>query len=102
MNLIGIRVLSPRDGGNFIRRYHCYGKEFERLTKDWKKDKAFAIKDSGYHTYFGLSSAALANDDDFEVKTDATKAQIKRAFVKSLKGKKMNKKILSEFVELVA
>ena len=102
MNLIGIRVLSPRDGGNFIRRYHCYGKEFERLTKDWKKDKAFAIKDSGYHTYFGLSSAALANDDDFEVKTDATKAQIKRAFVKSLKGKKMNKKVLSEFVELVA
>ena len=102
MNLIGIRVLSPRDGGNFIRRYHYYGKEFDRLTKDWKKDKAFAIKDSGYHTYFGLSSAALANDDDFEVKIDATKAQIKRAFVKSLKGKKMNKKILSEFVELVA
>ena len=102
MNLIGIRVLSPRDGGNFIRRYHYYGKEFDRLTKDWKKDKAFAIKDSGYHTYFGLSSAALANDDEFQVQTDATKAQIKSAFVKSLKGKKMNKKILSEFVELVA
>ena len=33
---------------------------------------------------------------------DATKAEIKRAFAKSLKGKKMNKKILSEFIELVA
>ena len=33
---------------------------------------------------------------------DATKSQIKSAFVKSLKSKKMNKKILGEFVELVA
>ena len=36
------------------------------------------------------------------VEEDATKVQIKRAFAKSLKGKKMNKKILSEFIELVA
>jgi len=103
MNLIGIRILSPRDGNVFIRRYHfTEDKEFDRLVKDWKKDKAFAIKTSGYDTYFGLSSNALANDDDFEVQEDATKAQIKRAFVKSLKNKKMNKKVLSEFVELVA
>ena len=103
MNLIGIRLLSPRDGNPFIRAYHfTEDQEFDRLVKDWKKDKAFAIKTSGYDTYFGLSSAALANDDEFQVQEDATKAQIKRAFVKSLKNKKMNKKVLSEFVELVA
>ena len=34
--------------------------------------------------------------------TDTTKTQIKTAFVKSLKSKKMNKKVLGEFVELVA
>ena len=103
MNLIGIRLLSPRDGNVFIRRYHfTENKEFDKLVKDWKKDRAFAIKNSGYDTYFGLSSAALSNDDEFEVQQDATKAQIKRAFVKSLKNKKMNKKVLSEFVELVA
>ena len=67
----------------------------------WKKVKSFAIKNSGYHTYFGLSANALANDDEFEVEEDATKAQIKRAFVKSLRSKKMNKKILGEFIELV-
>ncbi len=49
-----------------------------------------------------MSSTALNNDGEFEVKEDATKAEIKRAFGKSLKGKKMNKKILSEFIELVA
>ncbi len=52
--------------------------------------------------HFGLSSSALGNDDEFEVKEDATKAEIKRAFGKSLKNKKMNKKILGEFIELVA
>ena len=45
---------------------------------------------------------ALENDDEFEVQVDASKAQIKRAFVKSLKAKKLNKKVLGEFVELVA
>ena len=38
----------------------------------------------------------------FEVKEDASKADIKRAFTKSLKNKKMNKKILSKFIEMVA
>ena len=102
INFIGIRILPNREATSFIRRYHSTeGKEFDGIIKNWKKDKAFSIKTSGYHSYFGLSSAALANDDEFEVQTDATKAQIKRAFVKSLKSKKMNKKILSEFVELV-
>ena len=102
INFIGIRILPNREATSFIRRYHSTeGKEFDGIIKNWKKDKAFSIKTSGYHSYFGLSSTALANDDEFEVQTDATKAQIKRAFVKSLKSKKMNKKILSEFVELV-
>ena len=56
----------------------------------------------GYNKYFGLSSATLAQSDDFEVEDSATKAQIKRAFIKSLKTKKLNKKVLGEFVELIA
>ena len=102
MNFVGIRLLSPRDGNYFIRQYCGYsGKDYERATKDWKKTKSFSIKSSGYDSYFGLSASALSSDDEFEVESDATKAQIKRAFFKSLKGKKMNKKILGEFVDLV-
>ena len=41
-------------------------------------------------------------DAEFDVEEDATKAQIKRAFVKSLKTKKLNKKVLGEFISLVA
>ena len=53
-------------------------------------------------TYFGLSSHALGNDTEFTVKEDATKAQIKSAFKKSLTAKKMNKKVLSQFMDFIA
>ena len=103
VNFIGIRLLGSRDAGSFIRRYHGWtDEEYNKIMKGWKKNRSVSIKSSAYDTYFGLSTTALASDDEFEVKEDATKAEIKRAFGKSLKGKKMNKKILSEFIELVA
>ena len=103
VNFIGIRLLASRDAGSFIRRYHGWtDEEYNKIMKGWKKNRSVSIKTSAYDSYFGLSTTALASDDEFEVKEDATKAEIKRAFGKSLKGKKMNKKILSEFIELVA
>ena len=60
------------------------------------------MEDVGYNVYFGLSAKSLANDSEFQVEDDATKAQIKRAFVKSLSAKKFNKKVLSKFMEFVA
>ena len=79
-----------------------YTKEFEIIRRDWKKQRSFIIHNSGYDAYFALSSSNLADDAEFEVEDDATKAQIKRAFVKSLKTKKLNKKVLGEFISLVA
>jgi hypothetical protein len=103
VNFIGMRILESRDAGSFVRRYTGWvSKDYDKIMNNWKKEKSFSIKNSGYHTYFGLSSSALANDAEFEVAEDATKSQIKTAFVKSLKSKKMNKKVLGEFVELVA
>jgi hypothetical protein len=103
INFIGIRVLESHDAGAFIRRY-CghYGSDYEKTISSWRKEKAFSIKKSGYNTYFGLSANALSQDSEFAVSEDASKAQIKNAFVKSLKSKKMNKRILGEFIELVA
>ena len=102
-NFIGIRILASRDANYFLRTYLEYQTdEIEKYMKIWRKQRAFAIKDIGYDTYFGLSSSALDNDTEFEVKEDATKSQIRSAFKKSLNSKKMNKKILGEFVELIA
>ena len=103
INFIGIRVLENKEAGNFIRNYYgWYGKELDEMLSIWKKEKTISIKKSSYNTYFGLSATSLAQDSEFSVADDATKSQIKTAFVKSLRSKKMNKKILNEFIELVA
>ena len=103
-NFIGIRVLATRDARHFINRY-CNEwnnkKEYDIIMRDWRKLKAFSIKNSGYDAYFGMSSDSLSEDAEFDVDESATKAQIKKAFVKSLKVKKLNKKVLGEFVSLV-
>ena len=101
-NFIGIRVLAPRDANSFIRSYCDFGdSEFDRIQKDWKKSRSFNIKSSGYDAYFGMSSATLSQESEFEVDDGATKAKIKSAFAKSLKTKKLNKKVLGEFISLV-
>jgi len=102
-NLIGIRILEGRDANNFIRmHYNQFTSEYDSIVKDWKKNRSINISNSGYDAYFGLSTTALSQDADFEVDDGATKAKIKSAFVKSLKTKKLNKKVLGEFISLVA
>ena len=103
VNFIGIRVMDGRDANSFIRKYMDWDfDKVQHIQAGWKKDKSLKLTDVGYHAYFGLSSHALGNDTEFTVKEDATKAQIKSAFKKSLNGKKMNKKVLSQFMEFIA
>ena len=102
INLIGIRILQSKDASPFVRRYLGRTDEYETVMKKWRKTKTMNIKKSSYSSYFGLSSSIINDDASFSVDEGATKAKIKTAFMKSLKTKKMNKKILSEFIELVA
>jgi len=103
MNFIGIRVLESRNMSRFVQMYHSQNdKEYEKIQNDWKKVKSFTITKSGYDAYFGMSATALSQETEFDVAEDATKSQIKSAFVKSLKTKKLNKKVLGEFISLVA
>ena len=99
VNFIGIRICSSRDFRSFIKQYeYISDQEWVRI----KKEKSYIIQNSGYHSYFAIISSSLYNDEEFEVAEDATKAQIKKAFAKSLKTKKLNKKVLGEFISLVA
>ena len=102
VNFIGIRVIPKSQALRFAKMYASeYSKEYRIMERDWRKSKSFSIKNSGYDTYFTLSAENLADDVEFDVDDSATKAQIKRAFVKSLKTKKLNKKVLGEFISLV-
>ena len=103
-NFIGIRVLDNRESSSFIRRYCDWDQDkVAGLQQQWKKTKSVMVENGGgYHAYFALSSSALNSDDSFEVKEDATKSQIKAAFKKSLSAKKMNKKVLGQFMQYIA
>ena len=103
VNFVGIRVLESRDANHFMSLYHDRGSNvFHKMQSEWKKTRSVVIKESGYHAYFAMSATSLAQDSDFEVDEGATKAKIKSAFIKSLKTKKLNKKVLGEFISLVA
>ena len=102
VNFIGIRLIGNRDAQYFIRQNIGYGDDAEKYSRMFRKDKSVALEDVGYSVYFGLSAKSLANNSEFSVQDDATKAQIKRAFSKSLSAKKFNKKVLSKFMEFVA
>ena len=103
VNFVGIRVLESRDANSFIKMYYDqFTDEYQKVFGDWRKLRSFTIKNSGYHAYFGMSASTLSQNSEFEVDDDATKAKIKSAFIKSLKTKKLNKKVLGEFISLVA
>ena len=102
VNFIGIRLLNGRDAHEFIRKYNGHSLESGKLIGEWKKNKSISLKMIGYDAYFGISSQSLSTDTTFDVDEGATKAKIKSAFIKSLKTKKLNKKVLNEFVELIS
>ena len=97
-NFIGIRLLPPREFGQFLRRYNVYGEE---VHKKARKEKSYTITTSAYDSYFAMIQSALSADSSFQVEDDASKAKIKSAFAKSLKAKTLNKKVLSQFMDLV-
>ena len=100
VNFIGIRVLPSRDVSNFFYTY--VGDYSETTKKRWKKERSYIVKDNGYDALYAMSSTSLNESEEFEVSDDATTAQIRNAFKKSLRAKTLNKKILSSFIEYVA
>ena len=107
---MNIRLVTGNDWYRFKRQ--CLGYEYDGnievnsswadADKEWKKTRSFICLSSAYTVQYALAISSLNADDTFEVKEDAKKADIKRAFTKSLKGKKMNKKILSSFIDRIA
>ena len=101
MNFIGIRICSGRDFGSMVRWWTEQSVSPEMSSK-WKKEKSMTLDIGNYTKFFAISAGDMGASSEFEVQNDATKSQIKSAFKKSLQKSKFNRKILSEFVELVA
>ena len=98
-NFIGFRLVDGRSMKYFVNKYEEH--LTEKDIKIMKKDKFYAIKNSGYTSYFAMTTSALNSEIGLDVDEGATKAKIKAAFAKNLKAKALNKKVLSQFMDLV-
>ena len=95
----GFRIVESGGSQTFIRRAVNYD---EKILGKWKKEKTIALTGFGYDKYLIVAAKSLRQSTEFEVDDDASKAKIKSAFAKSLKSKKSNKKILGDFIDLIA
>lgn len=104
VNFIGFRILeSGHDAGRFLDQYMTYS-EKEKAMETWKKERSFAITQGPYNKYFGIANNSLENQTDFlaQLNDGASKTEIRTAMRKTLNSKKSNKKLLNEFVQLIA
>jgi len=100
---------------NVISIRLCSGHEFNRVTWDmdfdtkekvkaeWRKHKSYINFNSAYTRSLYIQTTVMDDSDNaFEVKEDARKQDISRAFKKSQKGKTSSKRILNEFISVIA
>ena len=97
-NFIGFRIVPPRDFASICRRYTF---QSDTEIKKARKNKSYNIKESGYESLFVILQNSLNSDTSFDVDEGESKSKIKSAFMKSLKAKTLNKKVLSQFMDLV-
>ena len=101
IEVISIRLLSARDWKRYANYYVDYSHRLEADTQ-WKKNKNYIDTHTEYSISYILKTETLDSSTEFDVSDDASKAQIRNAFKKSLGGKKANKQILSSFIKQIA
>ena len=100
---------------NVISIRLCSGHDFNRVTWDmdfdtkektkaeWRKHKSFINHNSAYTRSLYIHTGSMdETENEFTVKEDARKQDISRAFKKSQKGKVTSKRILNEFISVIA
>ena len=101
VNFLGFRLGNTRDIFYTLDRY-MESDKIEKMRKVWKKNRAVSCKVAGYDEHYFLCTKSMNADSSFEVDEEATNAEIKKAFQKSLKVKANNKSILSSFIKQIA
>ncbi len=99
-NFLGFRICTPRDLYRYLGQEIPYEKQHV-YKNQWTRNKSCCASILGFQEIYFMSSKNLNVDTEFEPKSDS-KADIKRAFTKSLKNKANNKKILSSFIAQIA
>jgi hypothetical protein len=74
-------------------------------NKEYRKNKCVSVENAlGYSEYYLVKGGSNLDtqEDDFSVKDDASNANIRTAFKKYAKSKKLNKVLMTKFGKAVA
>ena len=102
VNVINFRITPGRDFAMCHRWYGTGVENYEKVKGEFRKQGCVQFQDTGFDQFNVIAANSLAQDEEFSVPENATKAQIKTAFSKVLGKKKTNKKLLSNFISMVA
>ena len=102
-NFTGFRLGSTRDINYILQNFNDLTQPQRKTAAEvFRKHKSTSAAIMGYQELFLIQSNKLNEAVEFDVEEDASKAQITRAFKKTLKAKSNNKKILSSFIYQIA
>ena len=102
VNVINFRITPGRDFAMCHRWYGTGVENYEKVKGEFRKQGCVQFQDTGFDQFNVIAANSLAQDEEFSVPDNATKAQIKSSFSKMLGKKKTNKKLLSNFITTIA
>jgi hypothetical protein len=102
VNLINFRITPSRDFQSCYRWYGNGYDNYESAKVEYRKNQCISFSNTGFDQFHVIAATSLAQDEEFSVPENATKAQIKSSFSRMLGKKKTNKKLLGSFVDLIA
>lgn len=97
INVVGYFIIS-----NLRDIRHRFYQSYTDIRGELRANKVAATAMKGYDTYFVLDGRQDAVDDEFEVKDNAKKGDIARAFKKFAKSKKGNRAMATQFAKAIA
>jgi hypothetical protein len=103
-NIVGFYVLNVRElGGSAGNMFFPDLGERYVVKEQFRKDKFYVVKNTGFDEYYLLRSNGLDTEDDvtFEVKENATKRNIVSAFTKYAGNRINNRVILNRFINMI-
>jgi len=98
-NFIGIRLTNHLS--TFLSSQNVENKEKMICNKDWLQNQSCSITSSGYSKYFAIKTSNMNMNSDFNFE-NKSEAQIKNEFRRKLCKRTHNKKILSEFIDIIS
>jgi hypothetical protein len=107
VNVIGFYISSGNYKRQIMSRLDKSGTnipDFDEKLKTAKRQKFFMINGAGYDDYYIIPGGKDldAKDEEMQVDENASKNQLKHAFMMMQKSKGINRVLLSRFVEKIA